>query len=520
MKRGKIVFKPYEQGQLSALPPSYEELIPSGHLVRVVNQVIENMKLGPLLNQYKGGGTSSYHPKMLLKVIIYAYTQKLYSSRTIAKALRENVHFMWLSGGNHPDFRTINRFRSSRLKKVIEKIFSELVIFLEEEGLIKFENYFLDGTKLEANANKYSWVWKKNAKRYKAGIEEKIKHLLQEIEDTNQAEEDDYGDRDLEELGEESEITEKKLEEAVKKIDKELSDKPGNKDLKKARKRLTENYIPRYEKYKKQEEKLGGRNSYSKTDEGSTFMRMKEDIMQNGQLKPAYNIQMGTENQFVLGWSIHQKPADTSVMIPHLEEIKKNLGKLPGAVIADAGYGSEENYEYLEGENKEAYVKYNYFYIEQKRKPKINNYHRNNLKYDKEKDRFLCPVGKPMNYKETQRYKTDSGYETERRIYEADQCRGCTERINCHKGNGNRRIQISFRLEELKSKARDKLLSEKGKKLRSQRGVDVETVFGQIKHNMQFKRFLLRGLNKVNIEYGLLCYAHNLKKLCAHGFSV
>jgi transposase len=151
----QITFKNYQPNQLM-LPTDIELHIPTKHLVRVVNDAIDKMSIEPLLRQYKGGGTSSYHPKMMLKVLVYAYTQKLYSSRQIAKALRENIHFMWLSGNNTPDFRTINRFRSSIMKEIIDEIFKNVLELLIEEGLVKLENYFLDGTKIEANANRYT----------------------------------------------------------------------------------------------------------------------------------------------------------------------------------------------------------------------------------------------------------------------------------------------------------------------------------------------------------------------------
>src|SRR5512139_2592371 len=184
-KSSPPVFKEYTQGQIVLLPTDLEAQIPPKHLVRVVNAAIEKMDLSALQAQYKGGGTSSYHPKMLLKVLIYAYTQQLYSSRKIAKALRENIYFMWLSGNQRPDFRTINRFRSEVVKDVIEDIFTSVLELLIEGGYVKLENYFLDGTKIAANANIYSWVWGKSTKRYKQKLQEKVKGLIQQIEQVN-----------------------------------------------------------------------------------------------------------------------------------------------------------------------------------------------------------------------------------------------------------------------------------------------------------------------------------------------
>lgn len=153
--KSKQVFKPYQQHQAMLLPPSLEELIPPQHLVRVVNNTIDKLNIEPLLATYKGDGTSAYHPLMLLKVLIYAYLTKTYASRLIAKALKENVHFMWLSGMSMPDFRTINDFRSSRLKEVIYEVFASMILFCQENHYINLEHYFVDGTKLQANANRH-----------------------------------------------------------------------------------------------------------------------------------------------------------------------------------------------------------------------------------------------------------------------------------------------------------------------------------------------------------------------------
>ena len=150
MNNKRVVFKAYTMKQPSLLPQSLEELIPEEHLVRVVNRVIEQIDLTPLLEKYKGGGTSSYHPEMMLKVLVYGYAEKVYSSRRIAKSLRENVNFMWISGGQTPDFRTINNFRSVVMKEAVRAVFGKVMELLVQEGYIKLENYFVDGTKIGA----------------------------------------------------------------------------------------------------------------------------------------------------------------------------------------------------------------------------------------------------------------------------------------------------------------------------------------------------------------------------------
>jgi transposase len=178
----KASFKPYQQNQMSLLPIDLETLIPENHMVRVVDRAIESMNTKPLFDLYPGGGASAYNPVMMLKVIVYAYADKIYSSRIIAKATRENINFLWLTGNVQLDFMTINRFRGERLKGIIDGIFTEVIDLLLREGYIKFEQYFMDGTKIEANAGKYSWVWGKSTKRYKENLRKKVAGHLAEIQ--------------------------------------------------------------------------------------------------------------------------------------------------------------------------------------------------------------------------------------------------------------------------------------------------------------------------------------------------
>ena len=518
MENKKITFKEYQMGQPMLLPPSLEELIPEKHKVRVINRVIETMDLRGIIDGYKGGGTSSYHPKMLLKVIIYAYTEKIYSGRHIAKAVRENINFMWISGGNRPDFRTINRFRSERLKGSIQSVFTEVLEYLLEHKYIKLENYFVDGTKIEANANRYSFAWKKSTQKYKKNLQDKVKELFEEIDKINEAEEEEYGDRDLEELGEESEIDADKLKDLAERLSKKLREEPKNKALKKKVKQLKSDFIPRMEKYEHYEKVMGNRNSFSKTDPDATFMRMKDDHMRNRSLKPGYNVQIGTEDQFIVGYSLHQVSTDSSTLPAHLSQVKENLGRLPKTIIADAGYGSEENYLLLENEKIEAYVKYNTFYKESKKKRKGNEkdkYLARNFHYDEEQNIFICPENKPLVFEGKKQIKTDAGFQTEREVYRCYDCEECQVRELCTQSKYGRSIQYSPRLTAFRKKAFERLNSEIGKKLRKKRYPEVEAVFGLIKENKKFRRFNLRGLEKVNIEWGLVSIAHNIAKIAA-----
>ena len=487
-------------------------------MVRVVDSAIESMNVQPLLDRYPGGGTSAYNPVMMLKVIIYAYADKIYSSRKIAKATRENINFMWLTGNVQLDFMTINRFRSERLKGIIDDIFTEVIDLLLREEYIKFENYFLDGTKIEANAGKYSWVWGKNTARYKEGLKKKVAEHLAAINIIEQEDDKEHGNSDLPEMGGGKPINSESIREAAARIDEKLSNNPTDKALKKAKKAVEKDYLPRMEKYERQEEILEKRRSYSKTDTDATFMRMKEDHMKNGQLKPGYNVQMGTENQFVTGYSIHQRPGDTSCMKQHLEHLKEQRGRLPDSITADAGYGSEENYEYLETEEIEHFVKYNTYHKERSKKWKKDILRVQNWQYIEDRDEYICGNGRYFRFIYEKKQYSDNGHESLIRIYECEDCEGCPYREKCVKSakpGANRKIYINRRLNELKEKAKANLESEKGLQMRSKRPVEVESVFGDIKSNFGVRRFLLRGLEKVNIEWGLYSIGHNMRKMTA-----
>lgn len=510
----KAVFKEYNYSQGELFPQNISEWIPENHLVRIVDKIIESIDITPIIDTYPGGGCSSYHPKMMLKVIIYAYCEKIYSSRKIDQALKENINFIWISGRQTPDFRTINRFRL-KLKKTIKKIFFRIIKFLLKNKYIKFENYFLDGTKVEANANKYTFVWKKATDKYKKLLVEKINAMFENIDKINKDEDISNQIKD----SKKSEITSKALLELKKTIDESLKKEP-DKELKKISKKIEKDYLPRLEKYENYEETFGNRNSFSKTDKDATFMRMKEDHMLNGQLKAGYNVQIGTENQFVLNYDIHQKPTDTTTLIPHFEGLKDEINIKPENVVADAGYGSEENYEYLKNEKMNGYVKYNTFRIEDTKKFKKDIFKKENFKYDKEKNEYECPNGKKLKYIFTKNGKTENGFETKHDIYECEDCSGCNLKQNCTKSKTNRRIAKNDRLDEFKKEVKMKLNTEKGIELRKKRSVEVESVFGHIKSNRGFNRFKLRGIEKVSLEWGLLSIAHNCRKVWVYSIII
>ena len=505
--RTKVVFKDYSPNQILLLPPSLEEMISPNHPVRVVNQVVDNLNLDLILTKYEGGGCPAYHPRLMLKVLIYGYLTNLYSSRKIEQALQQNIHFMWLSGMSYPDHNTINRFRSDRLKSVLKEVFSQVVMLLVDHGHITLKEAYLDGTKIEANANRYTFVWGKAINKSRERIKSQLKELWSYAE---QVAKEEMEHNELESF---EEIDAEKVTQTIEKIDKALEGKEVDKEVKQKLNYAKKNWPDNLERYDQQEKQMGNRNSISKTDPDATFMRMKEDHMLNGQLKPAYNWQISTQNQFILGYTLHQNPTDTTTLPLHMESLRETLGQMPETLVADAGYGSEQNYEYLENNGVEAYVKFNYFHKEQSKRFKEDLVKQENLYYNHQHDCYYCPMGQKMTFVEETQATTANNYKQTKRVYQAQNCKGCPMRGPCNKQKENRKIEVNPRLVHYKQMAREKLNSKKGLQYRSQRPVDVEAVFGNIKYNHHFKRFMLRGLEKTEIEAGLISLAHNLRKM-------
>jgi transposase len=502
----KVVFKELTSNQVVMFPQNLCERIPENHPVRLVDYVVDKLNIDSIIKAYKGGGASSFHPRMMIKVLFYSYLNNIYSCRKIEKALQENIYFMWISGNCVPDFRTINYFRGRRLKGELQNLFAEVVRLLQELGYVSLDVQYIDGTKIESSANKYTFVWRGSVEKNKAKLEQKIASILKEIDQQTKQDQQETNKEQIHQPIDSSSLK-SKLAELNAKLKE--SDETAAKQLAK----LQQEHLPRLEKYEDQLETMGKRNSHSKTEPDATFMRMKEDHMMNGQLKPAYNTQISTENQFITHFTIHQTPGDTTTMIEHLKSFAQQYLKQSKKVVADSGYGSEENYEYLESAEIEAFVKYNYFHKEQKRSFKNNIFLAQNLFYNPIEDYYVCPMGQHMiNIGQGKRI-SENGYRSNVSYYQAANCNGCPLRGQCHKSSGNRRIEVNQRLNELKTKAKERLMSEQGLMHRSKRPIEPEAVFGQLKFNNKFNRFTLKGLTKVNIEFGLMAIAHNLRKI-------
>jgi hypothetical protein len=327
----------------------------------------------------------------------------------------------------------------------------------------------------------------------------------------------EYGEKDLEELGGKNGFTSRDvkelagaLRERLEKLDA-AKDRERKKKLKSVLKTVEKDCLPRKKKYEKAKRTAGGRNSYSRTDPDATFMRMKEDHPGNGQLKPAYNVQTGTENGFVVGYDIFPNPSDTRTLKPHLRKQKKRLGQAPKRVIADAGYGSEENFAYLENKRVTAIVKYPLLRKEESKKWQEDPWRSDNREYHEDENYYVCPNGRKVTCRGVKKEKTPSGYVTTKETYICESCTYCRKKRLCKRTKGNRWVEWNEKWQRLKAKSRRAL--KKHEDLRKQRSVEVETVFGQIKGNQGYRRFLLRGNAKVSAEWGLFSLGYDIKQM-------
>ena len=497
------------------LPMEIGVMIPADDSVRLLSMLMERMDYSKLYRAYERLARTETEPKNLFKVLVYGYMNWLYSSRKIERACQRDINFMYLLDGDPPpDHNTIARFRSTYLKGVIEDLFTQLVDILALEGELSLLNLFVDGTKQEAFSNRYTFVWGKRVEKEFAKLQVKMRQELPKIAE-------EQGVRFW--LGEEIETHQitKFLSRLQRKQQADnivfVHGKGTRKTpLQRAVEAVTE-YLGRQRGYERDMRILNGRNSYSKTDHDATFMRMKDDHMRNGQLKPGYNVTIGVDAEYIVDAIVTQDRNDGKTLIPFMERIRRFRYQ---NIIADAGFESEENYTYLEENGQLAFIKPSNYENSKTRKYKSDIGRRENMVYDELNDRYTCSMGYPLVNIGVKKTKSAAGYPIETTIYECANCSGCPNKEKCIRPGGkkpleerSKRLQVSKTFLRQRAEAEARITAEEGILLRLNRSIQVEGAFGVLKEDMSFRRFLLRGKVKVKIEVLLLCFAYNVKKL-------
>ena len=516
MKTNILQHKNYNtvaRGYQLFLPLNYEVIIPENDSVRLLSLIMEELDYTELYKAYsREGRKPALEPKIFAKVMVYAYMEFTYSTRKIESACRRDINFMWLLGGESaPDHSTISRFRKHRLGAAIEGLFYQFIRKLHEWGEVNYEDVFVDGTKIEAAANRYTFVWKKAIEKNEVKMLLKVQALAEEIVKAYHTEFTVSKETINEDMATMAAFLEqRKLAENIEFVYGSGKSKSNIQKLLEA----LYSYQGRQQGYDASNEIFGERNSYSKTDKDATFMRMKDDHMKNGQLKPAYNVQLAVEAEYVVGVGVFPNPTDVTTLKPLLERMYSfNPQMIIDRLTADAGYESEENYLYLESRNIEYYIKPQTYEQQKKHSFKKNISKRENMSYNAETDEYTCHNQKQLIPIHTFNKKSATGYVSEVTVYECESCEGCPHKEKCTKAKGNRRMQVSKAFIEKRQKSLENITTEKGILLRMNRSIQAEGAFGVLKQDRQFDRFLTKGKPNVTTELLLLCFGYNVNKL-------
>ena len=472
------------------LPPSLVECLPDDHLCFTINDIVENLDTSFIENSYQDNGAPAYNPKMLLKIIFYAYSQGIRSSRKIENSLTENIAFRYLAANQHLDHGTINLFRQNHLKE-LPTIFAQIVILASSLGLADFSSISLDGTKIKANASKKNLFNKEEIKK----ITDKMKEVLSEAETIDKEEDKRFAEkRGYNQIPEDlidAKIRKAKIKKLQNKLNK-LTEASQEIDLKqKKAQRLSQ----------KETDKTNNQTSNT-TDPESSLMKMKDSSF-----KMAYNCQFTTANQFISAYTVNNDPSDTNSLPEMIEKTEKTTQTKIKQTKADSAYFTKENLNFLESNSTEAFIPDTLKESEEKkeRENQVSRFNRHRFQYNQETDQFTCPEGKVLKLIKINK-------DSLSREYRCNDCHECAFKKLCTKGQA-RYLQVDFELDKLRNKMRQKLNSPEGKKTYLERLSEIEPVIGNVKHNLGFTEFSSRGQAMAQVELGLVSVVHNLIKI-------
>jgi transposase len=506
--------KQLQQGEYNAKEAGYQQLalpimqnilIAETDPVSIINAQLEELDYRQLYRVYSPQGRkSAVEPRIMFKLLVYGYYCEIYSTRKLEQACRKNIDFIWLLQGEPvPDHSTIARFRSGEAREAIEDLFYQFVRSLAQMGETEYDEVFIDGTKIESKANRYTFVWRKVVEGNLAKVKEQAKKLFLQ-----------YGGEGNLTCKKLCALAEKQLPQNAELVHGTGKRKP---QWQKAYEQLY-TLQERWTNYEKQLFTMGNtRNSFSKTDKDATFMRMKEDHMRNGQLKPAYNVQLAVNSEYVTGVAAFSNRTDSGTLVPFLKHIQKQNRHSYRDVVADAGYESVGNYLYLEQHGQSCYIKPTNYETSKTKKYKQQIGRVENMQYLPQEDCYLCAGGKKLTFHRSSTTKTN-GIFTSYDFYRCSDCKDCPLRNKCMKSQDPERckeVKLCREFSDCRANALQNITTERGIQLRVNRSIQVEGAFGVLKSNRKFKRFLMRGKTNISTELFLLCLAFNLKKYAA-----
>ena len=458
-------------------------------------------------------GRLRYNPVNMLKTVLFGFMTSGYCSlRELEDNCKVNIRFMYLMDHQTPSYRTFGYFINEILQDKIENIFNDINHAIFNDEHVDLQHLYIDGSKFEANANKYTWVWKKATEKFRYKLYEKITAEIEEINaeiawsgvqiTTNPEYVPDYLNEIVEQL-----VLLWELDTST------FVYGSGKRKSKEQRhyEHLT-TFCQKLQEYIQKIEICGpNRNSYSKTDNSATFMRIKTDYMGNDQLLPAYNVQIGVADEYIAVVDVNHYRSDMDCFVPLMEHFKQTYGFYPKYPVADAGYGSYNNYIFCEQNGIEKYMKFPMF----KKETKARKYHEDpfravNFRID-EQGVMRCPNDKAFHFLYRKNVRGNQ-YGRKEELYECEDCSGCPYAEKCKKTDKNRTVRINQELTSMHQEVIENLESIHGALLRMNRSIQAEGTFGIMKNDRWYKRIVRRGIHSVKLEVLLVAIGHNLYK--------
>lgn len=479
--------------QLMLLPPDITEKIPEGHKCFFIRSIVHELDLTSLVSEYSEEGRPAYHPEIILSLLFCAYTDGITSSRVIAQKTRTDVVYMYLAGMLEPDFRTIADFRKDHLHQ-IKAYFKKIVEISVMSGVSSFAQISIDGSKIKANASKKRSRTEEKLDELIEDVEKQIADHLEKAVQTDEEEDKKYGEypdetsKELAQIGQENfKKYIKEAKERVEKLQQAKRELRRRKELMKAEHR--ENH------------------QVNLTDVEAVLMDTPQGFV------VGYNGQIAVDNDSKLigAWDLSQERNDRKQLRPMVEETIDITTKVPEKVMADSDYHGLSHLEYLKERAIDGYipepVEKGSGLSAQAREKRFSKLA---FEYDAEKNEYLCPAHQRMQPRGRK-----TRYGRTGTVYKTDACAGCPLQEKCIASTNKSGYREFYRddKEYLVEAMRAKMQKQESQKDYYQRQTSVEPVFANLKFNLGFDRFRMRGLKKVKIEFGLMCIAHNLNRL-------
>ena len=503
------------------IPMDVEGTIESDHIVRKIIKDVTNLDLSPLKQEYNKMGRPGIPVENLFSLLLFGYTRGIYTTRKLEMACKENICFMYIMQGKKPDHSTIHKFQQLISRHESELMSSQVQLLLEK-GLLDLSTISIDGTKIQSVANKYSNVYRGSIGYHEKNLENKIIDTVINAfnGNTSSATIEDYTVLELpssidslinkpnpnsNKLTNSKSLNRKyiarlELDDYITLVEWLITLTPeeinSNKQIKTLYKEI-DGFFLRKLKYLSQREILGDRNSYSKTDNDASFMRLKDDSFDSKILSPAYNMQLASSNGFIVGLTLTNQASDTRQLLPLIEKLETTSSIDESTIIlADAGYGSMENYEILESKNLEHLIPYMTQRFEHKRKY-LKNEFRNEKFIFHDKEYAICPNGEKLEYIDTRTTISPSGFTTNKDVYTTNKCSSCSFKDQCTKNGTSKTIYNDKKWNAKKIEIYEKTSLPENAELYKLRSI-VEQNFGILKHNHKMSRFRNYGI-KMNL---------------------